>query len=321
MKIISGTCKHPKPDALYCVFSSPINGYRVGDVIRGADCNWNYIGIVAHMELPFTMNEADALSFIRTSTWNPPSPTEETAAKPRPELVPGVMRCAKCNLVLHRTNLYVHSGTTGPGDNTTEPCPNGCGPLWPVTWEQWGREAQKTAERLFDEAAAERARADGLAQQVEGLRAALSPFAKAFEATGIHSYTGTASDPSFISMLDQNQVIPSKGLTVGTFRAAWETLTGRAAAVPPPDEPNLPPELAAAGWRPMSDAPRDGTVVKLLLRHPNYKYATGEERYHWESVARANWTDFQDGGWVWRGMYGQPIGWRPAEEQQEASAP
>lgn len=66
--------------------------------------------------------------------------------------VPGVMHCARCKFVLTRTNLYVGDGTTGPGTNETEPCSNGCGPLWPMTWEQWARDAVATSERFFDEA-------------------------------------------------------------------------------------------------------------------------------------------------------------------------
>ncbi|MDM4768651.1 hypothetical protein [Solimonas sp. SE-A11] len=62
--------------------------------------------------------------------------------------VPGEMHCAKCRFSLTRTNLYLGSGTVGPGDSKTEPCPNGCGPLWPVTWEQSAREAWKRCEDL-----------------------------------------------------------------------------------------------------------------------------------------------------------------------------
>ena len=61
--------------------------------------------------------------------------------------IPGVMHCAKCKFRLVRTNLYVRNGTTGPGDNATEPCPNGCGPLWPVTWEQEAREGWARMEQ------------------------------------------------------------------------------------------------------------------------------------------------------------------------------
>ncbi len=70
------------------------------------------------------------------------------------DLVPGVVRCAKCAFQLHRTNLYLQSGTVGAGDSKSEPCPNGCGPLWPVTWETWAREGWAEAERLHLEMAA-----------------------------------------------------------------------------------------------------------------------------------------------------------------------
>ena len=69
-----------------------------------------------------------------------------------PLLVPGTMHCARCKFVLHRTNLYVGDGTTGPGTNETEPCPNGCGPLWPMTWEHYARDAVATSERFWEEA-------------------------------------------------------------------------------------------------------------------------------------------------------------------------
>lgn len=69
--------------------------------------------------------------------------------------VPGEMHCAKCKFTLIRTNLYVQNGTTGPGNNETEPCPNGCGPLWPETWERSAREAWSRLETLEAEHAAD----------------------------------------------------------------------------------------------------------------------------------------------------------------------
>lgn len=77
-------------------------------------------------------------------------------------IVPGSMKCAKCSFGLMRVNLYVRNGTTGPGDNATEPCPNGCGPLWPETWEQAAHDAMKSAQKAFEDLAAERARAAAL---------------------------------------------------------------------------------------------------------------------------------------------------------------
>lgn len=72
--------------------------------------------------------------------------------------VPGVMHCAKCKFRLNRINLNVNSGTVTAGDNKTEPCPNGCGPLWPITWEQEAREGYTALETMFERAhAAEQA--------------------------------------------------------------------------------------------------------------------------------------------------------------------
>jgi hypothetical protein len=61
--------------------------------------------------------------------------------------VPGVMRCAKCKFQIVRTNLYIKQGTTGQGDSKIELCPNGCGPLWPVTWKEWAQEHSNISDR------------------------------------------------------------------------------------------------------------------------------------------------------------------------------
>lgn len=66
-------------------------------------------------------------------------------------LCPGQMRCAKCKFELSRRTLFALSGTVGAGTSETEPCPNGCGPLWPVTWEQEARSCYASLDRLFDE--------------------------------------------------------------------------------------------------------------------------------------------------------------------------
>lgn len=74
--------------------------------------------------------------------------------KPVANVVPGKVHCAKCGFTLVRTNLYVNSGTTGPGGEETEPCPNDGNPLLPVTWEAEARSLGELAERLFDRAIA-----------------------------------------------------------------------------------------------------------------------------------------------------------------------
>lgn len=83
-----------------------------------------------------------------------PKPTQER----NENFVPGVMHCAKCRFRLNRINLNVNVGTVTAGDNKTEPCPNGCGPLWPITWEQEAREGYAALEAMFERAyAAEQA--------------------------------------------------------------------------------------------------------------------------------------------------------------------
>ena len=68
----------------------------------------------------------------------------------RAELVPGVMHCAKCKFQLNRVTLCVSDGNAYAGNNKTEPCPNGCGPLWPVTWEQEAKNCWKALEEMHE---------------------------------------------------------------------------------------------------------------------------------------------------------------------------
>lgn len=78
---------------------------------------------------------------------------ELAAAKERERaatIIPGCMKCAKCGFGLVRTTLCVGSGTAFAGNNETEPCPNGCGPLWPETWESRARDVQRVAEEALD---------------------------------------------------------------------------------------------------------------------------------------------------------------------------
>lgn len=110
---------------------------------------------------PYTAEEMEKLRTALTAERERADKAEKAL------LVPGEMRCAKCKFTLIRTNLYVKSGTTGPGGNDTEPCPNGCGPLWPETWERSARDAWARLETAHDELIAERERADRTEAEVE----------------------------------------------------------------------------------------------------------------------------------------------------------
>jgi len=77
----------------------------------------------------------------------------EAAPEQRGEdhIVPGEMHCAKCKFKLFRKVLNVAMGAVGMGTNETEPCPNGCGPLWPVTWKQLAYDQGEQINKLWDE--------------------------------------------------------------------------------------------------------------------------------------------------------------------------
>lgn len=64
-------------------------------------------------------------------------------------IAPGIMRCAGCGLVLTKNNLNMSAGTVTAGDSKSEPCPNGCGPLWPVTWKEQALEMRDDSEKWF----------------------------------------------------------------------------------------------------------------------------------------------------------------------------
>ncbi|EFJ7594907.1 ead/Ea22-like family protein [Escherichia coli] len=81
---------------------------------------------------------------------------KETAEKRIAELsaaviAPGIMRCAGCGFVLTKNNINMAAGTITAGYSKTEPCPNGCGPLWPVTWKEQALEMRDRSEQWFEE--------------------------------------------------------------------------------------------------------------------------------------------------------------------------
>lgn len=66
-------------------------------------------------------------------------------------IAPGKMRCAGCGFVLTKNNINMAAGTITAGDSNTEPCPNGCGPLWPVTWKEQALQMRDDSEQWFEE--------------------------------------------------------------------------------------------------------------------------------------------------------------------------
>ena len=85
------------------------------------------------------------------------------------------MHCAKCNFELVRVTLAVNLGRAIAGNSDTEPCPNGCGPLWPVTWKQYARQMQEALEQMAERAMAAEKKLEAMTMPIpnDDLRARL----------------------------------------------------------------------------------------------------------------------------------------------------
>lgn len=69
--------------------------------------------------------------------------------------------------------------------------------------------------------------------------------------------------------------------------------------------------------KPMDTAPHDGTVIRIMFEHPNYRLAWDDDQYQWEELCDAHWIEHNGGGWTWHGIMGKPIGWLPAKENAD----
>jgi hypothetical protein len=107
----------------------------------------------ARIAIRFNWGDATSLGAFLSERLAPTAPVEASGSERDHRFVPGVMRCAKCNFVVVRRVFSAIDGTVGDGDNKTEPCPNGCGPLWPMTWEQNSRDMEERCEAAVLEAA------------------------------------------------------------------------------------------------------------------------------------------------------------------------
>lgn len=90
--------------------------------------------------------------------------------------------------------------------------------------------------------------------------------------------------------------------------AVYEFLKRAQRAAAAPTQPPAPGDELRA----MLYAPRDGTEIEILVRHPSYYVAqkVGSTSEKWEGFCVAKWIDHNGGGWTWSGHYGTPEGWR-----------
>ena len=74
-------------------------------------------------------------------------------------------------------------------------------------------------------------------------------------------------------------------------------------------------DAAVRPWQPIEDAPRDGTEITLMIRHPNWLMAHAHDKQdQWQQEVIGKWIDHNGGGWTWKGMAGKPVYFRPNAE-------
>ena len=73
--------------------------------------------------------------------------------------------------------------------------------------------------------------------------------------------------------------------------------------------PDTSPQARGEGWRPIEEAPKDGTPVLLWCVHPHARWAT--DAREWSSAVVGQWIDHNGGGWTWHGMAGRMTHFMP----------
>jgi hypothetical protein len=107
-----------------------------GAAAKSLDPESPLIGLVADVAL--TQEQVNSILLLTGSAVN-------DGGHERRRLATGVLHCAKCGL--HATLIgkaYAQAKEDG--------CPNGCGPLWPLTWEQHVQKLEARITELQTEA-------------------------------------------------------------------------------------------------------------------------------------------------------------------------
>ncbi len=89
----------------------------------------------------------------------------------RCKYVPGQLRCKKCGCSVVSRILSMKSGTVGI-DSKPKDCPNGCGPMWKISWPDHFKDYAKGMDKILDK---ERAKSKKLDEEVQIARDRLGP--------------------------------------------------------------------------------------------------------------------------------------------------
>jgi len=71
--------------------------------------------------------------------------------------VPGQLRCKKCGCSVIKQTLYMKSGSVGV-DRSPDDCPNGCGPMWRISWPDHIRDYADGTDKIISKLQAENAK-------------------------------------------------------------------------------------------------------------------------------------------------------------------
>lgn len=102
------------------------------------------------------------------------------------------------------------------------------------------------------------------------------------------------------------------------YSHCWKTEARQALATPAGNSEGKP----EGDWQPIEQCPdewKDGRRMMLWVEHENLKYCEPKDRYLWEGPVFGSWSDHNQGGWTYYGLFGtvthvQPLPQPPAQE-------
>lgn len=85
-------------------------------------------------------------------------------------VVPGILRCTECSFVQTKNIISVTADTITTVESESEPCPNGCGQLQPVTWKALAIQLMSTTKQGLSDLLEAKNRIAELEREQEQLR-------------------------------------------------------------------------------------------------------------------------------------------------------
>ncbi|HHG9817440.1 TPA: hypothetical protein ACPY3N_003365 [Escherichia coli] len=85
-------------------------------------------------------------------------------------VAPGILRCTECSFVQTKNIISVTADTISTVESESEPCPNGCGQLQPVTWKALAIQLMSTTKQGLSDLLEAKNRIAELEREQEHLR-------------------------------------------------------------------------------------------------------------------------------------------------------